>query len=289
MKHIRRSTITTTYTSNDTINVGTSLRDGGGGKSLLALEMALSLATGRPSLLKGGSEPETVLYLDYEMGRAKLKRRLTRMGLDLARDLPHLVYRQGLRLPSLDTEQGAEALLALVEFHKPSLVIIDTLSKAVLGEETSNTVFSRFARLSLSPLTEAGMAVLLLDHTGHSRKQRARGAAAKRDNVDLNYLLERVPKEGKHSLRVVMDKDREGSGEDDRPVVLNMHRVDEPRLHHMVPGNRLTPAVRRKLAECAEYESKFGTAPSGDKLVAEYGGSKRDASAAVSIYKEQAA
>jgi len=108
--------------------------EGGGGKSLLALEMSLAVSRGTPCLLQGSTEPKRVLYLDFEMGRAKYIRRARKMGVDvLAQDVPNLVYRQGLRLPSLDDPKGAVGLLALVEDAQAELVVIDTLSKAVLG------------------------------------------------------------------------------------------------------------------------------------------------------------
>src|SRR4051794_8786410 len=53
----------------------------GTGKSLLMLEVAVGIATGRPCLLKPRSSPRKVLYLDFERTRSILRRRLESLGI----------------------------------------------------------------------------------------------------------------------------------------------------------------------------------------------------------------
>lgn len=162
------------------------------GKSLLALEVAAALATGRPpTSVQPATDPMTVLYLDQEMTEADLRERLADMGYGPGDDLCRLRYHLLADLPPLDTEAGGAALFRLADHYDAQLVIIDTMSRVVDGDEDKADTLRAFARHTGTPLKRAGRTVLRLDHTGKDTDKGARGTSAKRDDVDVQWVLDR--------------------------------------------------------------------------------------------------
>jgi RecA-family ATPase len=79
-------------------------------------------------------------------------------------------------------------LLALCRRDAVSVVVIDTLSRVVKGEENSNDTYRNFYNHTGRLLKANAIAMVRLDHAGHSGNH-SRGASAKADDVDLVYLL----------------------------------------------------------------------------------------------------
>lgn len=162
------------------------------GKSLLLGEAAVSAALGRTWLGATPDKPIRVLYLDYEMTPDDLAERLESMGLSPKDDpqlAENLFYYQHPVMRPLDTAEGAKDLHGLVDLHRPKLVIIDTWSRVISGNENDSESYTAFYRLTNSPLKAKGIAVVMADHTGHENKKRSRGSSAKLDLVDLAWTL----------------------------------------------------------------------------------------------------
>jgi len=147
------------------------------GKSLLALELAGALAVGRPVLGNAAKEPTNVLYIDHENTRADIRDRLADMGYDADADLSRLHYSLLADWPPLDTEAGGDRLHAEADRLGARLVILDTVSRAISGEENSSDTFIRLYRHTIRPLNADGVAFIRLDHLG---KDRTKGALAHR-------------------------------------------------------------------------------------------------------------
>jgi len=165
------------------------------GKSLLICEAVFAVSLGRPFLGEQPSRPVRVLYLDYEMTDSDLVERLESMGYgpdDGAALAESLAYYQNPLLRPLDTAEGAADLLGLVELHRPDLLVIDTWSRVISGNENDSDPYRDFYRLAMIPLKARGIAVVLADHTGHENKQRSRGSSAKLDMVDLAWTLKKT-------------------------------------------------------------------------------------------------
>ena len=96
------------------------------GKSWLMLDLALAVSTGRPVWGHFAvSEPQPVLYLALEDGKARVQRRLRAIQPDIeAADNLHLLYDF-----SLLTDGGIERLAHYVESGRFRLVVIDVLAK----------------------------------------------------------------------------------------------------------------------------------------------------------------
>ena len=216
------------------------------GKSLLLLEAGLAVATGRPFLSHPRCEPRRVLYLDYEMTAADLRARASDMGYggddyDIVREM--VAYYQLPGLAPLDTPEGAAQLLGLVDTHGPELVIVDTLGRAVEGEENSNDTGRNFYRLAALPVRARGITLVRADHLGKDRSRGPRGGSAKSDDVDLEWHLTRK--------RDVVTLKRALTRIPWPPQQLALQLHDESPLHRQIAGgwHPRTPECVRLLDE----------------------------------------
>lgn len=159
------------------------------GKSLLALDVAAAVATGRPILGGPARDPRTVLYLDYEMTADDLHERLSDLGYGADDDLTRLRYALLPSLPPLNSKEGGKAIVRFAELVDADLVVVDTLGRAVEGEENTNDTFRNFYAHTGLHLKAAGRSLLRLDHAGKDLERGQRGGSAKNDDVDVVWLL----------------------------------------------------------------------------------------------------
>lgn len=159
--------------------------DAGVGKSLLMREIAASLAAGKTVLGHPAREPMPVLYLDYENNpHREIKSSLAAMGFT-ADDLTLLKLASFPEFGSFDTEDGARGLLNVVDQLNPKLIIIDTLSRVIEGDENSSDTWNQFYKFTGKELKKRKIAYVRLDHEGKNASNGARGGSAKRGDVDL--------------------------------------------------------------------------------------------------------
>lgn len=216
----------------------------GVGKSLLALQVAAAIASGAP-VLGGPTRRTPVLYLDYENVALDVRDRLLDMGLGPA-DLTGLHYWSFPEIPPLDTPEGGKALVDQATKNGAGLVVIDTLSRCVQGEENEASTMLNMYRCTLMPLKAKGIAVLRLDHTGKDENKGQRGTSAKSGDVDLVWRLsEVIPEETfllsneKHRIRISETR-------------LNIKREHDPLRHRVdtrTVGQTKTEAVLEALDE----------------------------------------
>jgi KaiC/GvpD/RAD55 family RecA-like ATPase len=161
----------------------------GVGKSLFTTYLAARMATEGKAVVQ---------YLDFEMTEADLWERLSDMGYSSKDDLSRLHYALLPSLPPLDTQAGADALLtavgSLLEEHRgdPVITVVDTMSRAIVGEENSADTFRNFYRYSGLGLKQRGVTWMRLDHAGKDRQQGQRGSSSKGDDVDIVWRLSRT-------------------------------------------------------------------------------------------------
>lgn len=200
------------------------------GKSLLCLEIAAALATGRPVLGNAAREPLQVVYVDLENIEEDILERLTDLGYGPA-DFPLLVtnlhYKSFPGLPALDSPKGGAHLRAIAEHYDARLVVIDTVSRVVEGPENEADTFRDLYRYAITPLKAAGRAVLRLDHSGRDVSRGQRGSTAKVDDLDAVWRLTARPG-GAVDLHCTHRRHKHGA---DR---LALVRLSDP-LRHM-PG-----------------------------------------------------
>lgn len=157
-------------------------------KSFVALDWALSVATGQNWLGRQVKAAEPVLYVAAEgaygirQRRAAWKRHHGVTTLDNF----HLVAQA---VQFRDAARQA-ALLAHIERLRPAMVVIDTVHQSAAGLNENDagemsTVMSR-ARA----MTTWGATVVLVHHTGHAG-ERARGSSSLGDDADEVWLIKR--------------------------------------------------------------------------------------------------
>jgi hypothetical protein len=160
------------------------------GKSLLMLELAVGIARATEVLGVTPDRPRRVLYVDFENDpRGDVRTRLDAMDVG-PNDLADLCYLSFPSLAKLDTEMGGLQLVAAAQHYECEVVVIDTVSRAVGGEENANDTWLAFYRNTGLILKSLGIACIRLDHTGKDRAKGMRGGSAKYGDVDAVWKLE---------------------------------------------------------------------------------------------------
>jgi AAA domain len=159
------------------------------GKSSLLVSVALELSEGRHPFDKSVSvDSVPVLYLDGEMGETDLRELIEACGYDPV----HLSALACLSEPlRLDTEVGADRLLALVDRLGSRVVVFDGLNNFVdpAADENSASTWHPFFQDTVRPLKRRGLAIMSGDNTGKDPAKGARGSSIKFDKADAQFLV----------------------------------------------------------------------------------------------------
>ena len=199
--------------------------DSGCGKSFTAIDWAARIATGTP--WRGHAvKAAPVIYVAGE-GHQGFARRTRAWeihnGVSLAGRpfyrTPALAIPEPLLIAQFVADINAKA-------DKPSLIVIDTLARNFgIGDENSTQDMSRFVTACDSIRRNYDCTMLIVHHTGHSEKNRARGAAALKAALDAEYRLEK--KEDGHLL-LTATKMKEA--EEPPPFAMQLTSVELPGL-----------------------------------------------------------
>jgi hypothetical protein len=197
------------------------------GKSLLLLEIAAAIATGREILSYTPDKARDVLYVDLENDpRSDIRTRLTLMGYT-----PEMLTRLHLvsfpNLAALDSPRGGAHLLAAVNYYKSDLVVIDTVSRTIEGDENENDTWLQFYRNTGLKLKQNGTAMIRLDHSGKDETKGQRGGSAKGGDVDYVWRLSRITDD---TFRLECEMNRAPLPE--KSLILKRHT--HPHLRHTI-------------------------------------------------------
>lgn len=202
--------------------------DAGLGKSLLMREIGACLASGKSALGFEPKEPMRVLYLDYENNpHGDTTRSLRDMGFSES-DLDNLFVASFPEFDPLDTQKGGQQLMELVNEINPRLVIIDTVSRVIDGDENSNDTWNHLYKHMGKLLKRSKVAHVRLDHEGKNASNGARGGSAKRGDVDLVWRYSLIKRD--KSFKLVCEKKRMAIETDEFVI----DRLTSPQLHHRV-------------------------------------------------------
>lgn len=224
--------------------------DPASGKSLLALDWSCCIASGR-SWLGRTVQQGTVIYIAGE-GRGGIGRRGKAWSLRNdapMEDLPVYVTKYGANF--LDPEDVAEMKEEIRRAPPPvAIIVVDTLARATPGmnEDRANEV-GAFVEVCDDLRDEFGAAVLVLHHSPHRDKSRAKGSVALKGAVDVELALKRTSRED--IVKLVCTKLKDGEPLSD--VFLRFQSVDLP----TPAGERMTSAV---LVQCDLTTERDGKA-----------------------------
>lgn len=220
------------------------------GKSLLMLELAYGICQGRPVL--GSTPPRAyrVLYVDFENDlRGDILPRLINMGAEPG-ELDNLFYLSLPTLAGLDSERGARELMGAVAKHECEVVIIDTVSRAVRGDENENDTWLSFYRETGLRMKQAGVAMIRLDHTGKDVSKGMRGGSAKEGDVDAVWRLEQASPDKLFRLVWQMSRFPVPAGE----RMLTLQRLDGPLRHVVQPSGSRDIIVEAVIDWCDQND-----------------------------------
>lgn len=209
------------------------------GKSLVTLDVAAALATGHTPFTGQPREPLHVLYIDLENDPIDLVERLQDLDYQPGQ-LDRLHYLSFPGLPALDSATGGRHLLAAALHYHADVVVIDTVSRTIAGEENSADTFHQLYRHAMVPLKRLGVTVIRLDHAGKDEEKGMRGSSAKLSDVDAAWKLTRT---GPDRLR--LDRTAARNSHSPEYVVLD---IDEAPLRHRLvieeqPDDRVAQLV----------------------------------------------
>ena len=195
----------------------------GGGKSFVALDMMLSMSTGKPDWCGHKVTKGVVVYLAGEGHQGivqRLKAWFLHYGID---DADLWVSEQGTDLNTADGYRAVvEALRSLG--MDIACIIIDTLHRFLAGDENSaqdaKTMIDACAGLS----REFGCAVGLVHHTGVSEEaqHRARGSSAWKGALDAEMSV--VPAKDGCPMEIIQRKQKDA--ELAQPIYMDLRRVE---------------------------------------------------------------
>ena len=217
------------------------------GKSLFGLEIAAVVATGGYMWGKDITQRQ-VLYLDQEMSQADLRERLRDMGYSSQDDLSALHYYLQEPWPPLDTAAGGAMVLDAVQRTGAELLVIDTQSKVLEGDENDAGTMTRFFKHTLGPLKALGVTVLLFDHLGRVASKGARGSSQKPADVDAVWTM---TTRGENKLTLTRSHNRTRHGED----LLYVERLLEPLRHELIGADdRLEDVINAMIRKMTNME-----------------------------------
>ncbi|MFD7410133.1 AAA family ATPase [Kitasatospora purpeofusca] len=197
--------------------------DGKAGKSLFLQEWVWRATTGQSALGDAPQAPLRVLYIDAENGHPELQQRFRSFGAG-PQTMGTLTYLSFPPIRPLDTPGGGQDLLAVAKAVGAQVVVIDTVSRFIGGEENSADTWLALYRNTLMPLKAAGIASIRLDHFGKDGERGARGSSAKTQDVDHVWELRA---QGGGILSLKRTHSRTGVGPDEFTLIRHSRKIGD--------------------------------------------------------------
>lgn len=176
------------------IEVGTTnalIGPSGAGKTFVALDMALCIATGKPWNGHEVKKPGPVLILAGE-GRIGMRRRIkawcTHHNIE-TEQIQNIFISEHI-IPLNGQENNVDAIVKEVEMSgiKPAWVLIDTLARHMEGDENSTRDMSAFINQIDNLCDRLHCSVQIVHHTGYNNNDRGRGSSALKAALDSEIL-----------------------------------------------------------------------------------------------------
>ncbi|EAU53346.1 AAA family ATPase, partial [Mariprofundus ferrooxydans] len=198
------------------------------GKTQLALEIAMAVATGTDCLGWKSHGAEGVLYVDGEMSGHDMKvrlsniissKKLTDNNINFELITPEI----SPWLPDLSTEEGRHLIFNIVGQKKIKLVIIDNISSLCRSNEYSeNDAISWKAIQEWAvDMRSQGCSIIFIHHAGKNGKQR--GTSKREDVMDIVIGLKPIKDDAANDdvgarFDILFEKTRHSFGSAVKPI-----------------------------------------------------------------------
>lgn len=198
----------------------------GGGKTFVVLDWCLHIASGLGQWSGKKVKAGSVVYLAGE-GHNGLRGRIAAWK-------QHRQYRGSLSMwlskggCDLNTPEGYMRVVDSVRnlTDKPSLIVVDTLHRFLLGDENSAQDAKVMIDACAGLMREFNCSVLLVHHTGVSdeTQNRARGSSAWRGAVDIEIGI--TPNKSNNTIKVNQTKSKDSDNADQVTVKLEKVNIN---------------------------------------------------------------
>jgi phage/plasmid primase-like uncharacterized protein len=181
----------------------------GGGKTFAVLDWMLSIASATAEWAGNKVKSGIVVYLAGE-GHQGLKGRVAAWKhKKQIKSLKMWISKSGCDLNTPEGYQKAANQIRMLP-HPPSIIVVDTLHRFLLGDENSAQDAKTMLDACAALMREFGCSVLLVHHTGVSEEaqHRARGSSAWRGALDIEISI--VPARDGQPLEIVQRKQKDG-------------------------------------------------------------------------------
>lgn len=234
--------------------------EGGVAKSLLALHLALTVASANRSYwMAFAVKTVPVLYLDFELDADEQHRR----ALDLAAGMQLNAIPENFYYLSAAMMPPEEAFRVAAEECSRlgvKLVIVDSVGFALQGDSENARDVLNFYRTCIQSLKDAGASPLLIDHQAkiikgekYSDKQ-AFGSVYKTNSVRSSFQIRGVNEPSKITATFTHKKNNFGWKEKDfsLKVVFEEGRTTVERLEEAMPNPDREPSKKERVFEAVE-------------------------------------
>lgn len=159
------------------------------GKSLFAFDWAYCVAFGRDWLGKETQKRDVVILAGE--GHSGLRRRMRALEVKYNTKTPDNLLVSEIPANLTDHDQAQWVADAITQnFTNGGLVIIDTLNRNIGAADENNAKdIAELLNIIDSIIRSMGLAVLIVHHSGHGDKTRARGSSAIRAAVDAEFCV----------------------------------------------------------------------------------------------------
>jgi hypothetical protein len=229
--------------------IGVMFGESGVGKSFLAIDIGLSVACGIETFNIRQSMKGVVLYVAGE-GFGGIKRRSKAWQVENKMTKEDLKFfylsKEVINLVGTDFESVIAEGQRLQELNSSpiALIIVDTLARHMEGDENSTKDMSDFIKgVSRLQSTFKGSVLMLLHHTGKSKKELLRGSSALKAAMDFEICVKR----GNISFTKMKDAEAPGNlGFKLLPVEISSGQSGESITSCVVEYKEISSAGNRK-------------------------------------------
>jgi hypothetical protein len=172
--------------------------DRGSWKSFIALDMALCIALGY-RWCDRRTQHGPVIYIAGEGGPG-LKKRVRAWRLDrrvkFKPEMPFFYSYVPIKIDAGNTAvkviEYAKAICGIN--RRPFLLVLDTLAKSMVGDESRAIDANKYIQCADQIKYQLGCSILIVHHSGHTNKTRAKGSVNFEAGVDAPFLVTRGSK-----------------------------------------------------------------------------------------------